>query len=104
MNAPVQNKINLIRLLEEHKSEILVYGIERIGLFGSFVRNQAHEKSDIDFVVEFKQGQKNYDNFIGLAYYLEDLLGRKIELLTPKSMSPYIGPEIMKEVEYVIAA
>ncbi|MBW6483975.1 MAG: nucleotidyltransferase family protein [Vicingaceae bacterium] len=104
MNAPVQNKINLLQLLQEHRSEILVFGVERIGLFGSFVRNQAHEKSDIDFVVEFKQGQKNYDNFIGLAYYLEDLLGRKIELLTPKSMSPYIGPEIMKEVEYVIAA
>lgn len=104
MNNPVQNKINLLQLLKEHEAEILVYGVGLMGLFGSFVRNQANDKSDIDFVVEFKPGQKNFDNFIGLAFYLEDLLDRKIELLTLKSMSPYMKPEIMKEVEYVIAA
>ena len=104
MNQPVENKDRLLQLLQDHKLEILKYGVKRIGLFGSFVRNEAKATSDVDFVVEFQEGKKNYDNFIDLAYYLEDLVGRKIELLTPKSMSPYIGPKIMKELEYVIAA
>ncbi len=72
--------------------------------FGSFVRNQATEKSDVDFIVEFKEGQKNYDNFINLVFFLEDLLRRKVELLKQQSISPFLEPEIMKEVEYVIAA
>jgi uncharacterized protein len=104
MNQPVQNKEGLLSILAEHKSEILTYGVSRIGLFGSFVRNQADAESDVDFVVEFIHGQKTYDNYIELAYYLEELLGRKVELLTPKSMSPHIGPFIMKELEYVVAA
>ena len=104
MRVSVQNKLNLLKLLQEHKEEILSFGVERVGLFGSFVRNQATEKSDVDFIVEFKVGQKNYDNFINLAFFLEDLLGRKVELLTQQSISPFLAPEIMKEVEYVIAA
>lgn len=104
MNLPVENKKLLLKLLVANKEKILSFGVSRIGLFGSFVRNEAKQQSDIDFVVIFKEGQKNYDNYIDLAYFLEELLGRKIELLTPKSLSPYIGPEIMKELEYVIAA
>ena len=104
MRVSVQNKINLLKLLQEHKEKILSFGVNRVGLFGSFVRNQATEKSDVDFIVEFKVGQKNYDNFINLAFFLEDLLGRKVELLTQQSISPFLAPEIMKEVEYVIAA
>jgi predicted nucleotidyltransferase len=104
MNSPVETKLMLLQLLQANRSMILSYGVSRIGLFGSFVRDEANSLSDVDFVVEFRPGKKNYDNYIELAYFLEELLGRKIELLTPKSMSPYIGPRIMKELEYVIAA
>ena len=104
MNKSVDNKDALLELLQSHKIQILDFGVSRIGLFGSFVRNDVHTGSDVDFLVEFKKGQKNYDNFIGLAYYLQELLGRKVELLTPKSMSKHIGHKIMKEVEYVVAA
>lgn len=104
MSTSVKTKTQLLDLLHSHKAEILGYGVSRIGVFGSFARNEATPKSDVDLLVEFKEGRKNYDNFIELAYFLEDLLGRKIELLTPQSMSPYIGPKIMKEVEYVVAA
>lgn len=104
MNLPVNNRDELILLLNQNKEAILAFGVKRMGVFGSFSRNDVNQNSDVDFVVEFVEGQKSYDNFIGLAYFLEDLLGRKIELVTPQSLSPYIGPRIMKEVEYVVAA
>ena len=100
----VKDKISLIDRLMNNKEKILCYGIERIGIFGSFVRNEMNEDSDVDFFVEFKDGFKNFDNFMELAFFLEELTGREIELVTPNSLSPFIGSEIMKEVSYVIAA
>ncbi len=52
-------------------------------------------------LVEFAPGRKTFDNFMQLAFYLEELFGRKVELLTPESLSPYLGPRILREVEYV---
>jgi uncharacterized protein len=46
-------------------------------------------------------GEKTFDNFINLAFFLEDILGRKVDLITKESLSPYIGPRILQEVEYV---
>lgn len=70
-------------------------------MFGSFVRNTANTNSDIDLLVEFEPDKKSYDNFMELAFYLEDLLGRNVELVTSQSLSKYIGPHILKEVENV---
>ena len=100
----VENKEALIALLMENQERILSFGIDRIGIFGSFVRNEMTVDSDVDFYVEFKEAFKSYDNFMDLAFYLKELTGREIELVTPNSLSPYIGPEILKEVKYVIAA
>ena len=102
--SKVKDKISLIDRLMKNKENILCYGIERIGIFGSFVRNEMNEDSDVDFFVQFKDGFKNFDNFMELAFFLEELTGREIELVTPNSLSPFIGSEIMKEVSYVIAA
>lgn len=100
----VKDKISLIDRLMKNEEKILSFGVERIGIFGSFVRNEMRADSDVDFFVEFKEGYKNYDNFMDLAFFLKELTGREIELVTPNSLSPFIGPEIMKEVAYVIAA
>ena len=51
--------------------------------------------------MEFEQGKKTFDNFIQLSFLLEDLFKRRVELVTIESLSPYIGPHIMSEVEYV---
>ena len=101
MIKTVQNKEQLVFLLVQNKEIIKAYGVKTLGVFGSFVRNEQQANSDIDLLVEFYTEKKTYRNFIGLIFYLEELLGRKVELLTPKSMSPYIEPYIMKEVEYV---
>jgi predicted nucleotidyltransferase len=94
-------KSEILDFLKSNKDSINAYGVKRIGLFGSFVRNSQREESDIDILVEFYQEQLSYSNFINLAYFLEDNLERKVDLLTTDGLSPYIGPRILEEVEYV---
>ena len=97
---PVENKEQIFAQLLAHQAELRGFGVQRCGLFGSFRRGQTHAGSDVDLLVEFAAGKKNFDNFMRLAFFLEDLLGREVDLVTPESLSPYIGPKILREVEY----
>lgn len=100
MAPAVQNKEALFKLFATHRSEIKAYGVRHLGLFGSFARGTAiHPASDVDLLIEFEPGRKTYDNFMELAFYLEALLGRRVELVTRESLSPYIGPHILNQVE-----
>ena len=96
----VQNKEQIFKRLREHYSEIRGFGVKRFGLFGSFLRGRQTDESDVDLLVEFENGQKSFDNFMRLSFFLEDLLERKVDLITPESLSPHIGPKILREVEY----
>jgi predicted nucleotidyltransferase len=78
--------------------------VSRIGLFGSFVRGEQRPDSDIDLLVEFEVGKKTFDNFMELSFFLEEVLQHKVELITVESLSPYLGPYILKEVEYAALA
>jgi len=60
--------------------------------------------SDIDLLVEFEAGRKTFDAFIKLSFFLEDVLHHRVELVTMEALSPYIGPYILKEVEYAALA
>ncbi len=97
----IQNKAELITQLQNNHRQLAQFGVARLGLFGSFVRDQATTSSDVDFLVEFVQEQKTFDNFMNLSFLLEELCGRRVELVTPESLSPHIGPHILREVEYV---
>ena len=99
----IQNKEDVLTIIKNSQNDIESFGVKRLGLFGSFVRQKQKPESDIDLLVEFKRGKKTFDNFIHLSLLLETLLKHHIELVTPKSLSPYIKPNIMKEVEYVIS-
>lgn len=101
MDTLALTKEKAFSLIEKYKERIKALGVRRIGLFGSFVRGEQHKESDVDLLVEFEPGQKTYDNFIQLSFFLEDLMQRRVELVTPESLSPYIGPHILNEVEYV---
>jgi len=94
-------KAEVIDFLKKHSYTINAFGVCKIGIFGSFVKNEQDIDSDIDILVEFNSDKLNYDNYINLAYFLEDNLNRKIDLITNESLSPYIGPQILQEVEYV---
>ena len=97
----MSTKQGLIRRLREHEVEIRRFGVQRLGLFGSFVKQRQVADSDVDLLVEFHAEQETFKNFMGLGFLLEDILGRRVEILTPESLSPYIGPRILEEVEYV---
>jgi len=97
----VQTKGRVLSLIQARQDHIKAFGVKRLGLFGSFVREHQGKDSDVDVLVEFEPGHKTFDNFIHLAFFLEDLFKRRVELVTPEALSPYIGPHIMQEVEYV---
>lgn len=101
MSVTIQTKDQVRARIEANASAIKSFGVKRLGLFGSFVREQQHCQSDVDVLVEFEEGSKTFDNFIELCFFLEDILQRNVELVTPESLSPYIGPSILNEVEYV---
>lgn len=87
----------IMRILKEHKDILREYEVERIGLFGSYIRGEQGANSDIDFLVEFKE--PNFDNFMNLASYLEDLFGRKVEILTPVGIESIRIKEIKEEIK-----
>jgi uncharacterized protein len=96
----LNRNIILSRLIRNEQT-IKQYGVEKVGLFGSFVTGNQHERSDIDILVEFRKDKTSYDNFINLCFLLDSLFqGRKVEVVTTNSLSPYIGPRILKQVEY----
>lgn len=88
------------RILDERK-QLAFYGVRNIGLFGSLVRGEQTPLSDIDILVEFMPEKHTFDNFMEVAFLLEKVLGRKVELITPEALSPHIGPHILREVERV---
>ncbi len=96
----VQNKEQIFKCLHEHRAEIRGFGVKRFGLFGSFRQERQTVESDVDLLVEFENGRKSFDNFMRLSFFLEDLLGRKVDLITPESLSPHLGAKILREVEY----
>ena len=96
----IETKQQLFSLLQSHPQQLKALGVKRCGLFGSFVRGQQTLHSDVDILVEFEPGQKTFNNLMHLAFFLEELLGRRVDLVTTESLSPYIGPHILQEVEY----
>jgi len=101
MDTSVQTKKKALSLIEENQDRIKALGVKKLGLFGSFVRGEPRVESDVDLLVEFEPSKKTFDNFIQLSFFLEEVFKRRVELVTPESLSPYIGPHIMDEVEYV---
>lgn len=98
----IHNKKALMQILYANKKQIRSFGVKNLNLFGSFTKDQlVTDQSDIDLLVEFEEGQKSFDNFIDLNYFLEELTGRKVELITHQSLSKFIGPHILKHLEHV---
>ena len=92
-------KEDIFKTIREHKDILEKYKVGSIALFGSYVRNEQKEDSDIDFLVEFKED--TYRNFIHFIYTLEDLLKKEVTVVTKEGMSPYILPYVLKEAEVI---
>ena len=95
-------KKQIKKRISSNASLIRKYGISKIGLFGSYVRQQQKADSDIDILVDFEGGKETFDNFMAICDLLEQVFsGYKVEIVTAGGLSPYIGPHILKNVEYV---
>lgn len=104
MPKPVETKEEVLNALREHRHALRELGVRRLGLFGSFVRGENSSDSDVDLLVEFEAGRKTFDRFMEVSFLLESVLRRRVEVVTPEALSPYLGPRILREVEYVPVA
>jgi len=94
-------KQEIIKIIRNSKDEMEShYGVQRLGLFGSYVREKQRKKSDIDILVTFKRDIDLFD-FLDLRKYLEDQLHIKVDLVMESALKPAIGKRILSEVEYV---
>jgi len=94
-------KEDIKRLLKENKEILKKYKVKSIALFGSYVRNEQREDSDIDFLVDLEV--PTYDNFIHFVFSLEELFGKEVNVVLEGSLSPYIEPYVKKELETIEA-
>ena len=95
-------KESIIQTLKFHKSRFAKLGVQNIGLFGSYLRNEQSDKSDIDLLVDFEPEKENFDNFMAVYDMFENIFkNQKLEIVTKNGLSKYIGPKILKEVLYV---
>ena len=95
------SKEYILSEMQRHKGELYGLGVIKIGLFGSYVRGEQSEKSDIDILIEFAPDKESFDNYMIVYDILENLFrNEKVEIVTKNGLSPYIGPQILKEVMY----
>ena len=86
-----------LALLGEHKPVLAErFGVRRLALFGSMARGTAQADSDIDLLVDF-DGLATPDRYFGVQFYLEDLLGRSIDLVTERALRPQLRPYVERD-------
>ena len=90
----------ILELLERNRDKVNLYGVKNIGVFGSYAKKNQISSSDIDFIVEFKEGEKNFDNYMGLKILLEDLFQLKIDLVIKENIKPALKQNILSSVVY----
>jgi hypothetical protein len=104
MIASALTRADVLSRLASAEAEILSFGVRRLALFGSVVRNTARPDSDVDVLVEFNPREKTYRHFFALGELLERLLDRRVELVTPESLSPFVQTRVLAEATDVIRA
>jgi predicted nucleotidyltransferase len=94
-------KTDILHVMQANKGMLAAFGVDQVGLFGSYVREEQSPNSDIDILVHFKPEQETFDNLMFTYDLFENLFkGFKVEVVTTSGLSPYIGPQILREVEF----
>lgn len=91
----IKNKV--LTLLKEHIKEIREFNIQKISIFGSVARDQETPQSDIDILIKFN-GPASFDLYMDLKFFLEDLLGRKVDLITEDAIRNEIKHYVDKDL------
>jgi len=91
-------RAEVIDLLSARRDEIVRrFGVRSMSLFGSVARDEARPDSDVDVLVEF-DGPTTFDGHMGLLIFLEDLLGRRVDVITAKGLKPRLRPLIDRDL------
>jgi uncharacterized protein len=85
-----------IAILKQYEQSLKSLGVESLAIFGSVARNEANPESDIDILVEFSE-PPTFDCYMDLKFYLEDRLGRTVDLVSQKMLKPQIRQSVEKE-------
>jgi predicted nucleotidyltransferase len=83
-------------LLQKEQQRIAAFGVRALFLFGSVARDQAQADSDVDLLVEFGQSP-TFRGYMDLKFFLEDLIGRRVDLVTRSGLRPRALPEVERE-------
>jgi len=92
-----QSRDNVLNTLKRHKSELRKrFGVKSLAIFGSVARGEAGPDSDVDILVEF-ESSPGFDGYMALKFYLEDLLGRKVDLVMKNALKPWARDVVLRE-------
>lgn len=95
-------KTEVLGYLKAHKTELKErFGVIKIGLFGSFARDEQREDSDIDLAIEIEKERKSLKNFFGLQRELEAQFGKRVDLGMENALKPIVKEYVQKEIIYV---
>jgi predicted nucleotidyltransferase len=95
------SRSQVLALLADNRDEIVRrFAVKGLSVFGSAARDEMHEGSDVDILVEF-EGPATFDGFLGLKDYLEGLLGAKVDLATDAMIKPRLRRRIEKDLRRV---
>ncbi len=95
----METRDDLLRLLAEKSDPIRKFGVKQIGIFGSFARGEQKKNSDVDVLVEMERS--TFDTYMGLLFFLEELFGRKVDLVEKDTIKPIIRDRVLRETLYV---
>jgi len=90
----------VITRIRKHRAQLEKLGVKSVSIFGSVARGEERPGSDVDILVEFK-GKATFDRYMDTKFFLEELLGCKVDLVTPKAIKPRLKPYIMQDLIHV---
>jgi predicted nucleotidyltransferase len=92
------NRATILQVLNQHRDDVMKrFGARHLALFGSAARDEMRDDSDVDVLVEFDD-PATFDGYIGLLFYLEELLGRKVDLVTASGLKPRARASIERDM------
>jgi uncharacterized protein len=94
------DRTQVLQAVAEQHDRLRARGVRRLGLFGSAARGQVRPGADLDFVVEFEPGRKTFDNYMDLKDFLEQLFGRRVDLVIAEVIKPRLRDRILSETIY----
>ena len=96
--TPVAHRSDLLARLSVDASNLRAMGLARCAVFGSFARDQAiHPESDVDLLVSFQPGRKDFDAYLELVDHLETILARRVDLVTTEGLSRHLAASVLGE-------